>query len=236
VLVAPAVLVVVGWATTIYLDRKTEGMSGGQAYEYLWGHHWSAVLARSLLAQADLFGYGMLAAVVVIALARRGITRVPPAVPAVLLLTVVALIWAALGGPLESNSRRFMGMAAAVLVLAVVLPSGSGGANGVARTLEARPLRYLGLISYSVYLWHVPVLFWLDRHGLSFGRGPGGLAANIVWVTVVTLVLSTLTFWLVERPALNAKKRTGPPPAEQRDESTGPVAPYAAAESGSTPR
>jgi peptidoglycan/LPS O-acetylase OafA/YrhL len=202
------VLVLVGWMTSLYLKQRTAGMSGGEEYEYLWGHHGSAVLARGLLAQADLFGYGMLAAVVVIALGRRGVTRVPSLVPGVLLAVAAGLTWAALEGPLDAYARRYIGIAAALLLLAVTLPSATGAPNRVATLLEARPLRYAGLISYSVYLWHVPVLFWLDRHGLTFGTDAVGLLANIALVTAVTLVLSSLTYWFVERPALNAKHRT----------------------------
>jgi peptidoglycan/LPS O-acetylase OafA/YrhL len=208
VLLAPAILITVGWAVSIYLQHRTSGMTGDEQFQYLWGHHGSAVLARSLLAQADLFGYGMLAAVIVVALGRWGLTRVAPGVLPTMLVAAAALTWAALDGPLDSYARRFIGIAAALLVLVVALPSSDGGPNKVATALEVRPLRYVGLISYSIYLWHNPVLFWLDRHGLAFGDDGAGLLGNLVLVTVVTAALSSLTFWLVERPALNAKQRT----------------------------
>ena len=208
VLAAPGLLIATGWLVTLYLQHRTAGMTGDEAFANTWGHTWSAVLARSLLAQADLFGYGMLAAVVVVALRKQGLARVPALVPALLLAVSAVLTWAALVGPLELYARRFIGMAAAVLVLAVVLPSPAGDSNRMAEVMEARPLRYLGLISYSVYLWHVPVLFWLDRHGLAYGDDTAGLAANLALVTGVSVVLASLTFWLVERAALNAKQRT----------------------------
>jgi peptidoglycan/LPS O-acetylase OafA/YrhL len=99
-------------------------------------------------------------------------------------------------------------MAAAMLVVAVVLPSPTGGPSRLSEALEARPLRYLGLVSYSVYLWHVPVLFWLDRHGLTYGDDTAGLMANLALVTAVSVALASVTFRLVERPAMNAKRRT----------------------------
>ena len=207
-LAAPGLLIATGWAVSLYVRHRTAGMTGDEAFHNTWGHSWSAVLARSLLAQADLFGYGMLAAVVVVALRRQGLARVPAVVPALLLAAAAALTWAALAGPLETNARRFIGMAAALLVVAVVLPSGTGEPNGAATALEARPLRHLGLISYSVYLWHVPVLFWLDRHGLAYGDDTAGLMANVALVTAVSVALATLTFRFVERPALNAKQPT----------------------------
>lgn len=208
VLAAPAVLIATGWLMTLYMQRRTAGMTGDEAFDNTWGHTWSAVLARSLLGQADLFGYGMLAAVVVVALRRRGLARVPALVPALVLTGAAVLTWAALVGPLDSYARRFIGMAAAMLVVAVVLPSPTGGASRLSEALEARPLRYLGLVSYSIYLWHVPVMFWLDRHGLAYGDDTAGLMANLALVTAVSVALASATFWLVERPALNAKQRT----------------------------
>lgn len=208
VLAAPAVLIATGWLLTLYMQHRTAGMSGDEAFDNTWGHTWSAVLARSLLAQADLFGYGMLAAVVVVALRKRGLAGVPTPVTALLVVGATVLTWAALDGPLDSYARRFIGMAAAMLVVAVVLPSPTGGPSRLSEALEARPLRYLGLVSYSVYLWHVPVLFWLDRHGLTYGDDTAGLMANLALVTAVSVALASVTFRLVERPAMNAKRRT----------------------------
>jgi peptidoglycan/LPS O-acetylase OafA/YrhL len=212
VLLGPLVLAVTGWVVTVVLDDETAHLSGQAASDFLWGHQWSAVLARSLLGQADLFAYGMLVAVAVVLLGRRGVRRVPAVVPVGVAAAALALMWAALDGPIAHFGptahfeRRFVGIGAALLLLAVVLPSPSGGANLLARALEVRPLRYVGLISYSVYLWHVPVLFWLDRHGLTFGRDGVSLVGNLVLVAAVTLALSSLTYAFVERPALRSKR------------------------------
>jgi peptidoglycan/LPS O-acetylase OafA/YrhL len=60
-----------------------------------------------------------------------------------------------------------MGVAAALIVLVVALPGNKLGkiANVTARVLEILPLRYLGLVSCSLYLWHFAVIWWIQAHG-----------------------------------------------------------------------
>ncbi|MGH3249414.1 MAG: acyltransferase family protein [Trebonia sp.] len=65
----------------------------------------------------------------------------------------------------------------------------------VAKALAWRPLRWLGLISYSLYLWHWPVIVLLaaQRTGL------GGWSQAVV-VCAVSIGLATLSKYLVEDP------------------------------------
>ena len=68
--------------------------------------------------------------------------------------------------------------------------------NGlVARLLNLGPLHYLGLISYSIYLVHYAVLGGLNL--LPIGSNGVYLAAALV----LTLTISTATYYGVERPA-----------------------------------
>jgi hypothetical protein len=65
----------------------------------------------------------------------------------------------------------------------------------LARTLSLAPLRFVGRISYGLYLWHYPIFIWLnaERSGL---HGVTLLAARFV----LTFVVATASFYLVERP------------------------------------
>jgi hypothetical protein len=76
------------------------------------------------------------------------------------------------------------------LVSVIGLPSGV-----LARLLALAPLRYVGQISYGLYLWHFPLFLWLDhaRTGLSGGTL---LAVRMA----ETFVFATLSFVLIERP------------------------------------
>jgi peptidoglycan/LPS O-acetylase OafA/YrhL len=67
------------------------------------------------------------------------------------------------------------------------------------RWLASRPMLWLGDISYSVYLWHLPVIAWVAWQS-------GELAAGDFWpyfaaCLVSTLALASASWWFVERPA-----------------------------------
>lgn len=65
------------------------------------------------------------------------------------------------------DSYRFPGLWAAAPVLGTALVLAFGGAGSrTARFLSVRPLVWVGLISYSLYLWHQP-LFAFARIGLN---------------------------------------------------------------------
>ena len=74
------------------------------------------------------------------------------------------------------------------------------------RLLETRWLVGLGLISYSVFLWHDPLILFLRDNGLTFD-GRMGLIANVAIVFATTVLLSWLTYRFVETPALRLKFR-----------------------------
>jgi peptidoglycan/LPS O-acetylase OafA/YrhL len=87
----------------------------------------------------------------------------------------------------------------AIAVLGVAL----GG--GFTRALfENRVALWIGLVSYSVYLWHYPMLRWLkpwlDAAGL-------GLAGYIAVALPAILAVSALSYYAVERPFMRHAAR-----------------------------
>jgi peptidoglycan/LPS O-acetylase OafA/YrhL len=65
----------------------------------------------------------------------------------------------------------------------------------VAKLLAGKPLRGLGLISYSLYLWHWPVLALLSPHGTA---NPGWGKTAVVFAS--SIGLATLSKHLIEDP------------------------------------
>ena len=76
------------------------------------------------------------------------------------------------------------------------------------RTLPARALSmpvavWIGQVSYGLYLWHFPMGEWVERAHLDLGLGDAGLQFMKL---VATLVVVTLSFYLVERPILEGRR------------------------------
>jgi len=70
-----------------------------------------------------------------------------------------------------------------------------GGAGATARILSLAPLRAIGLISYSAYLWHRPIIaFHQVNHGTQFAW------TDTLLLIAASLGAATLSYLLVERP------------------------------------
>jgi peptidoglycan/LPS O-acetylase OafA/YrhL len=81
---------------------------------------------------------------------------------------------------------------AAVLVIAPVALEQRGP---VAALLAWRPLAWLGVISYGVYLWHWPIFLVLN------GARTGWSGLSLFGVRcAATLAVSVASYWLIERP------------------------------------
>ncbi|WP_394622009.1 acyltransferase family protein [Lentzea sp. JNUCC 0626] len=86
---------------------------------------------------------------------------------------------------------------------AVITAGTSGSRVGADRLLASEPLRYLGDLSYALYLWHWPVLVcWLVLRG----RTEVGLVGGVV-IIGASLVLAAATHHLVEEPVRRSKWR-----------------------------
>lgn len=78
--------------------------------------------------------------------------------------------------------------------IAAVIYAAAYGNEWLARAMEWKPLKLLGLVSYSLYVWQQPFCFW-----------PGGLT---LWAKAVAIAGCTLvSYWLVERPTMRLSKR-----------------------------
>jgi peptidoglycan/LPS O-acetylase OafA/YrhL len=129
--------------------------------------------------------------------ARRTLHVVAPVAAAVL-----AVFWATAGvtsGTAAGFPKNFMfvggflicaALAALVIADARLIEPGR-----LSRALAWPPLHFVGTISYGIYLWHWPVIVYLtaSRTGLPT------VSLDAVRI-IVTLALSTASYYLVERP------------------------------------
>lgn len=211
----PVVMVLLGLGLTLWAHSATQGLSPQAAGDFGFGQTWSAVLLRSLLGQADLFGYGMIAALVVTLMHESHVFRISTSIKVSLLGAAagVEILGFSVASPLLTN---LSGVAAALVLLAVVLPSSRGaGINRGATVLEWLPIRLAGLMSYSIYLWHLPVILWLITHHLMVGDNARSMPLNGLLVLAMTAPLAALSYYFVERPAMRRKKPIGKPDENQ---------------------
>ncbi|MDO4791927.1 MAG: acyltransferase family protein [Buchananella hordeovulneris] len=131
------------------------------------------------------------------------------AVAAAVRLGLAAAGWVVLvaSGFLITPEMAFPGWVALAPTLStalVIFAGGAGSLRGLARLTDLPPVRWVGDVSYSLYLWHWPFIIllpYVTGHALSRTEKLGILGA--------TFVLAALTYHLVENPGRRLRWGTG---------------------------
>jgi len=126
---------------------------------------------------------------------RRGAWLYVPAMIAGVLLIVYPQVMDGTYGDLNTGLRPLNVLALTGLAL---------GGGFIDRLLSSATADYLGKISYSMYILHVPVLWWYGRwalHGSVFGMLHISRGAAAILYLLLVLVVSGLAFRLLEVPA-----------------------------------
>jgi peptidoglycan/LPS O-acetylase OafA/YrhL len=92
----------------------------------------------------------------------------------------------------------------AAVSLLVMLPAvfGSDAGGLPRRVLGARLLSRIGVVSYGVFLWHLPLIEEMQRRGLD-GLVPGWPFLSLgVLILPVAIACGFLSYTLIERPAM----------------------------------
>jgi peptidoglycan/LPS O-acetylase OafA/YrhL len=76
------------------------------------------------------------------------------------------------------------------------------------RLMAMKWLVWVGSVSYGLYLWHWPIFFGMDRFGFK------GWTVVLVG-TPVTLAVVSLSYYLMERPIMELKRRFAPDTAPE---------------------
>lgn len=84
---------------------------------------------------------------------------------------------------------------APVLGAAAILHAGASGTSWTGRFLQWRPVLYIGLISYSLYLWHWPLIVLV-----RYAMGMAPITPYITVLLMASLVLASLSYHFIEQP------------------------------------
>jgi peptidoglycan/LPS O-acetylase OafA/YrhL len=113
-------------------------------------------------------------------------------IPAALLIVVTILVTSNRDPAMYWGFLLPFSVAVGIVTLTVVLDRESP----LARVLGVAPLVFLGRISYSLYLWHLLVIYFGQRVGIHESVGVG-----------LALVAASASYFLIERPFLRIKRR-----------------------------
>lgn len=172
------------------------------------------VAAYQLPGSMDAFGLGMLTAYLYVnraslpgwlvprlKLGRLGLLG--------LILVLVAVYW--LPGKRNEywtdNPIFYLWTPALVLGVSAIIFAGVGGARLINALFSNRFMIYAGLVSYSYYLWHFPVLRWISATEWFQALDDMRFSILLGVSTPLIFVISALSYVLVEVPGMRFRRK-----------------------------
>ncbi len=176
------------------------GSMGWKLYaEYVLGYPADAWhIWFGLPAKLDSFALGILLAILV---AHR-----PWNLSALSLVTLrvggsAVVVAAFLSRPSEGNSHLWFHTIVSVGFVLILASTVMGRRDMWVRALSTRPLAFLGVISYSLYLWHEPVLhFMTGQSWFPAMQDASGFTAAVLLVVTLSVVVAWVSYHILEEP------------------------------------
>lgn len=149
---------------------------------WYWRHYAGPELVFGKWIRSEVSAYGIFVSTfLLLFFAKRKIPRLPVLIYPMLLCTGIMMHWWSIPAPFRTT------LGVGLLALAVnLLPNAP---PYIQQVLAFKPLRFMGLWSFSIYLWQQP--FYLAAYK---GIIPGYVAISLA------MVCGTLSFYLLERP------------------------------------
>jgi peptidoglycan/LPS O-acetylase OafA/YrhL len=139
--------------------------------------------------------------------AARGAPPLPGRVTAALViggfgLAVADGFWHAVS-PASDPALAIVGDIPAAVGFAAVVAAVVAGRGPSIEWTRARPLAWVGLVSYGIYLWHVPLILFARSNGLL----PFGFVPALAAMLPPVLAVAAASWYLVERPLMARAER-----------------------------
>jgi peptidoglycan/LPS O-acetylase OafA/YrhL len=175
---------------------------------------WNILASKALPAYLPYFAFGMLLALWSERRRERDARELGPRATAALVIGGFAIVaadgyWHATAPPRGVNTwLAVLADVPAGLGFALVVAAAVAGGGAATRWMGARPLAWIGLVSYGVYMWHVPLILFARR----IGAMPDVYVVRLLVVLGPVLLVAAASWYLVERPmfAWAGKPREGP--------------------------
>jgi peptidoglycan/LPS O-acetylase OafA/YrhL len=159
---------------------------------------------------AALFAIGIMAAGIVGARKERGglpwhWLALAAAAPVLLAISLEGSRWT-----LAPRHLLWVDLALGPAVACLLLGVATGRPRPFVRLLDSRPIRSLGLSSYSLYLVHAPIVIVVYARivGPHFHHGPTAFLVMVAIVVPVTIVLARVFAAVFEQPVLRQRERS----------------------------
>ena len=132
--------------------------------------------------------------------------RITPRLRLLGLPAAAFLIWIICFAHVNDRWVYYWGFGLIDIAWAFVLLSVLGGTHVFTRVLQLRPIVWTGVISYGLYLWHMPVFVEIMRH-TRYRNLPHWLPFAIA--VVLTFLIASFSYYVIERPFLKRKRPRG---------------------------
>lgn len=121
---------------------------------------------------------------------------------------VMALALFLLFGFVKGNPGDCLHIGGLVIASLMVAPVvfAEDGSGPIQRLLGTAVMRWLGTVSYGIFLWNEPFPAWLNSIGADDWGVVSGALPRLVLTVLITVPLAAATFYLVERPAMRLSR------------------------------
>jgi peptidoglycan/LPS O-acetylase OafA/YrhL len=165
---------------------------------------WNILASKALPGYVPYFAIGMLLALWSERRGERDAPELGPRATAALVIGGFAIVaadgyWHATAAPRAVNTwLAVLADVPAGVGFTLVVAAAVAGGGPATRWMSVRPLAWVGLVSYGVYMWHVPLILFARR----IGAMPHAYVVRLLVILGPVLLAAAASWYLVERPMI----------------------------------